>query len=117
MFNDKFGKSAMYVFLISILIFISSHLSNFLLKDNLKLDYFDGHDSLVVDKEYYNISGRTESIKNIYLNEKEYFLDENNKFNIKVFLFAGVNIFYLKALKKDNSYIEKKITLIRKDSF
>ncbi|HIP21942.1 MAG TPA: hypothetical protein EYG72_03285 [Candidatus Pacebacteria bacterium] len=81
----------------------------------MKLDYFDEYDSLVINKEYYNISGSTESIKNIYLNKKEYFLDENNEFSIKVFLFPGVNIFYLKALKKDNNYIEKKITIIRQN--
>ncbi len=116
MFNDKINKILLYLFIFMVIIFISVYILKYSFKDNLNIDYFDNHDSILVTSEYYNLKGKTNSIKNIFINNKEYFLDENNNFNIKLYLFSGVNIFNLKAVKKNDDYIYKKITIIKKNN-
>jgi hypothetical protein len=51
------------------------------------------NDKLVVNSQTYSLRIKTSEIKNIYINTKEYFIDENGVFRKELYLFKGMNIF------------------------
>ena len=113
MLNDSLQKKLFWFFTILILIFILFQLKKVYFREKVVFENYPEKEIVIQDSKF-NLKGRVFNISNLYLNNKEYFLDENNKFNINLNLFKGCNKFILKVKTNSGSEIEKDILIYRK---
>lgn len=101
------------LFILFILIFTVIQLKNFYFRESVVLYNFENNDKIVVNNDYYHLKGKTNSIKKLFINNKEYFLDQNNHFDINLYLFQGYNKFNIKAVSRSNSEIKRDIIIYK----
>lgn len=71
-------------------------------------------DGSLVSQSLIDVSGITQNIKEISLNDKKIFIDETGNFSEKVLLSYGYNVLTLKASDKFDRKIEKTLEVIYK---
>ena len=69
---------------------------------------------VVISDPLVEISGVAENIKDISLNDRKIFIDEQGNFKEKLLLFYGYNVFVIKANDKFGKNTEKIIEVIYK---
>lgn len=72
------------------------------------------NDSLVSTSSLIEISGIAKNIKNISLNDRKIFTDEQGNFTEKILLSYGYNVFTIKASDKFGRSVEKIVEVIYK---
>ncbi len=65
-----------------------------------QLFVYSPENNLATDKNYIEISGKTEKEARVYINEKEVFLDVNGEFKATLDLQKGMNLIKISAAKK-----------------
>ncbi|MCX6743964.1 MAG: helix-turn-helix domain-containing protein [Candidatus Parcubacteria bacterium] len=65
-----------------------------------QLSVYSPENNLATDKNYIEITGKTEKEARVYINEKEVFLDVNGEFKATLDLQKGMNLIKISAAKK-----------------
>jgi len=79
-----------------------------------KIEILNPKNGALVSESLVEISGKTENIKEISLNNRKIFINEQGDFSEKVLLSYGYNILTLKANDKFNRNTEKTLEIIYK---
>ena len=111
--NTKVKNGLSVILLLAILALISHQFYNFLFREKLILNNFENNNSIVVSTEYYHFTGQSSHIKEIYINSKEYFIDQEGRFQGDFYLFQGLNKFHFKAITESQKTIKKEILIYR----
>ena len=114
MFTDSFKKKLIALFVSIILIIILIYFWNFLNREKVVFYNWKENQIITTNKNKFNLKGKISFIKNIYLDNKEYFVDENENFDIPISLYDGYNEFYFLAKTFSNKEIRKKIIIFKK---
>jgi hypothetical protein len=69
---------------------------------------------IIISDPLVEISGIAENIKDISLNDRKIFIDEQGNFKEKLLLFYGYNVFVIKASDKFGKNTEKMIEVVYK---
>jgi hypothetical protein len=114
MLADGVKKKIIYFFLFFIILFVLFQLKKFYFREKLILDDFETKNTIVVNDNTFILNGNAKYIKGLYLNGKEFYLDENDNFSLEINLFNGFNEFQLKAITNSQNEILRDIVIYKK---
>ncbi len=111
--DEKILRKLLYFTIFFILFFILIYFKNFFFREKIIFSNWNERSYITTKNDYFSLRGKAFHIKKISVNKKEFFLNQDNKFEIPLFLFSGENIFYFLALSESGKKIEKEIIIFR----
>jgi Na+-transporting NADH:ubiquinone oxidoreductase subunit NqrC len=114
--KDEIGKIIWVSFIILIISVIFIKIYFFLNREKIIIENFTENNQILVSSEQYPLKIKTFEIKKIFINNKEYFIDENGELRTELPLFNGMNIFFINWKTESNHESSKKIYIFKENS-